>query len=139
MNKIKIGLFGFGVVGQGIFQVLSKSRNAHAEIVKICVRSNKPRSIDASYFTTDPEVILSNPEIDLIVEVIDRTTSATSAEAWQRRCNESRPNVWSSAFRPISSSPCPKCRRCTGCCRAAPTIRSTPRSDTTGFWSSTNN
>lgn len=54
MNKIKIGLFGFGVVGQGIFQVLSKSRNAHAEIVKICVRSNKPRSIDASYFTTDP-------------------------------------------------------------------------------------
>ena len=71
MNKIKIGLFGFGVVGQGIFQVLSKSRNAHAEIVKICVRSNKPRSIDASYFTTDPEVILSNPEIDLIVEVID--------------------------------------------------------------------
>ena len=66
MNKIKIGLFGFGVVGQGIFQVLSKSRNAHAEIVKICVRSNKPRSIDASYFTTDPEVILSNPEIDLI-------------------------------------------------------------------------
>lgn len=68
-----------------------------------------------------------------------RTTSATSAEAWQRRCNESRPNVWSSAFRPISSSPCPKCRRCTGCCRAAPTIRSTPRSDTTGFWSSTNN
>ena len=71
MNKIKIGLFGFGVVGQGIFQVLSKSRNAHAEIVKICVRSNKPRSIDASYFTTDPEVLLSNPEIDLIVEVID--------------------------------------------------------------------
>ena len=73
MNKIKIGLFGFGVVGQGIFQVLSKSRNAHAEIVKICVRSNKPRSIDASYFTTDPEVILSNPEIDLIVEVIDES------------------------------------------------------------------
>ena len=68
-----------------------------------------------------------------------RTTSATSAEAWQRRCNESRPNVWSSAFRPTSSSPCPKCRRCTGCCRAAPTTRSTPPSDTTGFWSSTNN
>ena len=53
MNKIKIGLFGFGVVGQGIFQVLSKSRNAHAEIVKICVRSNKPRSIDASHPTSE--------------------------------------------------------------------------------------
>ncbi|WP_300106809.1 homoserine dehydrogenase [uncultured Alistipes sp.] len=72
MNKIKIGLFGFGVVGQGIFQVLEKSRNAHAEIVKICVRSaSKPRSIDRAYFTTDPEEILSSPSIDLIVEVID--------------------------------------------------------------------
>lgn len=71
-NKIKIGLFGFGVVGQGIFQVLEKSRNAHAEIVRICVRSaSKPRSIDRSYFTTDPEEILANPAIDLIVEVID--------------------------------------------------------------------
>ena len=71
-NKIKIGLFGFGVVGQGIFQVLEKSRNAHAEIVRICVRSaSKPRSIDRSYFTTDPEEILANPTIDLIVEVID--------------------------------------------------------------------
>ena len=35
MSKIKIGLFGFGVVGQGIYQVVQKSKNAHAEIVKI--------------------------------------------------------------------------------------------------------
>jgi hypothetical protein len=67
MNKITIGLFGFGVVRQGIFQVLGISRNAHAEIVQICVRTNKPRSIDAFYFTTDPRVILSNPEMTLIV------------------------------------------------------------------------
>lgn len=38
MTKIKIGLFGFGVVGQGIYEVVRKSKNAHAEIVKICVR-----------------------------------------------------------------------------------------------------
>ena len=36
-----------------------------------CGRTNPARITDASYFTTDPEVILSNPEIDLIVEVID--------------------------------------------------------------------
>ncbi|MFQ7386946.1 MAG: hypothetical protein ACLRM8_04210 [Alistipes sp.] len=43
MSKIKIGLFGFGVVGQGIYQVVQKSKNANAEIVKICVRSlDKP-------------------------------------------------------------------------------------------------
>ncbi len=77
MNKIKIGLFGFGVVGQGIFEVVSKSRNANAEIVKICVRSaSKPRSIDSSYFTTDPDVILDNPEINLIVEVVDDAAAA---------------------------------------------------------------
>lgn len=43
MSKIKIGLFGFGVVGQGIYQVVQKSKNAHAEIVKICVRDPESR------------------------------------------------------------------------------------------------
>ena len=72
MTKIKIGLFGFGVVGQGIYEVVRKSKNANAEIVKICVRSlDKPRSIDRSHFTDSPAEILDNPEIDLIVEVID--------------------------------------------------------------------
>lgn len=47
MSKIKIGLFGFGVVGQGIYQVVQKSKNAHAEIVKICVRDpEKPRKVE---------------------------------------------------------------------------------------------
>ena len=72
MGKIKIGLFGFGVVGQGIYEVVRKSKNANAEIVKICVRSlDKPRSIDRSHFTDSPAEILDNPEIDLIIEVID--------------------------------------------------------------------
>ena len=110
MNKIKIGLFGFGVVGQGIFQVLSKSRNAHAEIVKICVRSNKPRSIDASYFTTDPEVILSNPEIDLIVEVIDQADAAYSIVKRPPTKSSRRPSRKASpsfrATRPCSPATC---------------------------------
>ena len=72
MQKIKIGLFGFGVVGQGIYEVVRKSKNANAEIVKICVRSlDKPRAIASEYFTDRPEEILNNPEIDLVVEVID--------------------------------------------------------------------
>lgn len=77
MSQIKIGLFGFGVVGQGIYEVLRKTRNTNAEIVKICVRSlDKPRSIGREYFTTSPEEILSNPEINLIVEVIDDAKAA---------------------------------------------------------------
>ncbi len=74
MDKLKIGLFGFGVVGQGIFQVLGKSKNANAEIVGICVRNpDKPRAVaaDRSLFTASPDAILGNPEVDLVVEVID--------------------------------------------------------------------
>lgn len=74
MAKIKIGLFGFGVVGQGIYEVVRKSKNAHAEIVKICVRNpEKPRkvAIDPSLLTASAEEILDNPGINLIVEVID--------------------------------------------------------------------
>lgn len=76
-NTIKIGLFGFGVVGQGIYEVVRKAKNANAEIVKICVSSlDKPRSIDRSNFTTSPEEILENPEVNLIVEVINDAEAA---------------------------------------------------------------
>ena len=74
MRKIKIGLFGFGVVGQGIHQVLGRSKNANAEIIGICVRNpDKPRAVaaDRSLFTASPDAILANPEVDLVVEVID--------------------------------------------------------------------
>ena len=79
MSKIKIGLFGFGVVGQGIYEVVRKSKNAHAEIVKICVRDpKKPRKIEAdpSLFTTSVDEILDNPNINLVVEVIDDARAA---------------------------------------------------------------
>ena len=79
MNNIKIGLFGFGVVGQGVYEVISKSRNAHAEIVKICVSDlKKPRRtvVDASLLTDRKEDILENKDIDLIVEVINNADDA---------------------------------------------------------------
>ncbi len=74
MGKIRIGLFGFGVVGQGIYEVLRRTKNVDAEIVKICVRSlDKPRpgEIDRRFFTDSADEILLDPAIDLIVEVID--------------------------------------------------------------------
>lgn len=79
MSKIKIGLYGFGVVGQGIYEVLKKSRNAHAEIVKICVRSlEKPRRIalPEGMLTDREEEILDNPEINLVVEVVDNAEAS---------------------------------------------------------------
>lgn len=89
MNKIRIGLFGFGVVGQGIYQVIDKAPNAHAEIKRICVRDkNKPRALDAPQylFTEQPDDILNDSEIDLIVEVIDNADAsyAIVSKALQR-------------------------------------------------------
>ena len=78
-NKIRIGLFGFGVVGQGIYQVVSKAPNAHAEIRRICVRNlAKPRSVEApgELFTDRVADILDDPGIDLIVEVIDNADAS---------------------------------------------------------------
>lgn len=81
MSNIKIGLFGFGVVGQGVYEVIRKSKNAHAEIAKICVHDlSKPRgvAVDPSLLTDKAEDILNNPEIDLIVEVINNADDAFS-------------------------------------------------------------
>ena len=79
MSNINIGLFGFGVVGQGVFEVIRKSKNAHAEIVKICVHDlKKPRktTVDPSLLTDRAEDILENPRINLIVEVINNAEQA---------------------------------------------------------------
>lgn len=81
MSNFKIGLFGFGVVGQGVYEVIRKSKNAHAEIVKICVHDlKKPRGVevDPSLLTDKAEDILNNPEINLIVEVINNAEDAFS-------------------------------------------------------------
>jgi homoserine dehydrogenase len=77
MSKLKIGLFGFGCVGQGLYDVLSKSAGFRADIAKICVKQkNKQRPIDASYFTFDRYEILDNSEINVVVELIDDADEA---------------------------------------------------------------
>lgn len=79
MKTIKIGLFGLGTVGQGIYHILQKAENAHAEIKRICVRDiTKKRSIDLNsrLLTDKPEDILEDPDINLIVEVIDDARAA---------------------------------------------------------------
>ncbi|MEZ4936839.1 MAG: homoserine dehydrogenase [Crocinitomicaceae bacterium] len=76
-TKIKIGLFGFGCVGGGLYEVLNQSKLLNAEIVKICVKSkDKERSIDASHFTFEKDDLLNNSEINTIVELIDDADAA---------------------------------------------------------------
>ena len=78
-RKIKLGIFGFGCVGQGLYTVLKQTKGINAEIKKICIKHPyKKRPIDGSYFTTDAELLLNDPGIDVIVELIDDVDAAFS-------------------------------------------------------------
>ena len=76
--KAKIGLFGFGVVGQGFYHILSqKNGTAPGHIARICVRDrHKTRSLPAHHFTFDPADILDDPEITHVIELTDRPDDA---------------------------------------------------------------
>lgn len=77
MKKLNIGLFGFGCVGSGLHEVLNESGLLNAEIKKICIKHpNKKRSIDNSFFTTDKYELLNDPDINVIVELIDDADEA---------------------------------------------------------------
>lgn len=76
-KKLKIGLFGFGCVGQGLYHVLNNSTGFKADIVKIAVKNkNKTRTVGAELITYDKWEILNNPEIDVVVELIDDAVEA---------------------------------------------------------------
>src|SRR6201986_2490566 len=75
-KKLNIGLFGFGVVGQGLYDII-KTKNLNLEIKKIAIKNpEKKRSLPADIFTTDRDEILNNPEINTIVELITDTEAA---------------------------------------------------------------
>ena len=76
-KQLTIGLFGFGVVGEGIYQVLQQTPSLNARIKKVCIRHpEKKRNAEASLFTTDYNLLLEDPEINLIVELIDDAEEA---------------------------------------------------------------
>lgn len=76
-TPLKLGLFGFGCVGQGLHNVLSQSKGIQASIERICIKHpDKPRSLPLHYFTTQATNILDHPEIDVVVELIDDPVAA---------------------------------------------------------------
>lgn len=76
-KNLKLGVFGFGCVGQGLYHVLNETHGVKAEVKKFCVKNrNKSRIIDASYFKYEADDILNDPEIDVVVELIDDAKAA---------------------------------------------------------------
>lgn len=82
----KVGLLGLGTVGAGTAEILLNPAQRHPllqelEIYRVGVRSlDKPRTIDLSpdLLTTDLESIVTDPAVDIVVEVIGGLEPARS-------------------------------------------------------------
>ena len=76
MKNINIGLFGFGNVGRGLYDVLQRIDSKSVHIKRICVRDlEKERGVKAE-FTNRADDIFEDKDINLIVEVIDDAEAA---------------------------------------------------------------
>ena len=77
-TRIGIGLLGLGTVGAGVAAILSSPEGRHPliadlEIAKVAVRDlNRPRPIelDPSLLTTDPQAVVDDPNVQVVVEVM---------------------------------------------------------------------
>jgi homoserine dehydrogenase len=76
-KQLNIGLFGFGVVGKGLYDVLHTTPALQSSIKKICIKHiGKQRSIAAENFTSDANDLLNDESINVIVELIDDADAA---------------------------------------------------------------
>lgn len=70
-RALRIGLFGFGVVGEGLYKVLQRTPSLNATIARVCIKDpTKQRNAPAELFTTDRNALLNDDSINVIVEVI---------------------------------------------------------------------
>lgn len=76
-TRLTIGLFGFGCVGQGLYEVLNQSELLDARIKQIVIKNpQKDRSIDKKYFSTNANDILEDTTINVVVELINDSDEA---------------------------------------------------------------
>lgn len=93
-------MFGFGVVGQGLYDII-KTKDLNLTIKKFVIKNAaKERSLPADLFTTDAQSVLNDPEINTILELID---DADAAFAITKQALESGKNVVSANKKMIAT------------------------------------
>jgi homoserine dehydrogenase len=76
-KQLNIGLFGFGCVGGGLYEVLNRSNLLNASIKTIVVKDkNKKRQLPIEMFSYDRNDIIEDPEINTVVELINDSEAA---------------------------------------------------------------
>lgn len=80
MDRVDIGLIGFGTIGSGVVQVLKnraklleKKLGVRIHLKKICdvnLRRKRIVQVDSSLLTKDAKQILDDPQIKIVVELI---------------------------------------------------------------------
>ncbi|MCF8450565.1 MAG: homoserine dehydrogenase [Taibaiella sp.] len=76
-TKLTIGLFGFGVVGASLYEVLAQTPTLNAVIKKVCIRNpEKSRNAPLSLFTTSKDEVLNDGQVDVIVELTNDPVAA---------------------------------------------------------------
>ncbi len=84
MKPVKVGICGLGTVGGGTFNVLQRNAEEIArragrgiEVAQIAMRSQNPNcQITGTPITADVFEVASNPEIDIVIELIGGYTIA---------------------------------------------------------------
>jgi homoserine dehydrogenase len=76
-KKLVIGLFGFGVVGEGLYQVLQQTPGLNATIKSICIKHpEKKRNAPADLFTVDADQLLDDADINVVIELTNDADAA---------------------------------------------------------------
>ncbi|WP_257656758.1 homoserine dehydrogenase [Parapedobacter lycopersici] len=75
-KQLTLGFFGFGVVGQGLYDII-KTKHLNLTVKRFVIKHpDKKRTLPAELFTTDPDAVLQDPEINTVVELIDDADAA---------------------------------------------------------------
>ena len=84
MKKLSVGILGFGTVGGGTYEILTKNHDlitqrtgVSIDVVKALVRKHR-EGIPAHLTTEDPDDILKDPSIDVVVETMGGIEPATA-------------------------------------------------------------